>query len=59
MTTATQTTGKVTITPLVATLGFSPVPGSSFPGTQPMQTLSRPLTLTVMNTGTGPLNVSA
>ena len=50
--------GQVTITPLVATLGFSPVPGLSFPGTQPMQTLSRPLTLTVMNTGTGPLNVS-
>jgi hypothetical protein len=58
---ATDTTGtpKVTITPLVVTLSFSPSNGLTFAGTQPMQTLSSPQTLTVMNTGTGPLQISS
>ena len=58
---ATDTTGtpKVTITPLVATLSFSPSNGLAFAGTQPMQTLSSPQTLTVINTGTGPLQISS
>ena len=58
---ATDTTGtpRVTITPLVATLSFSPSNGLAFAGTQPMQTLSSPQTLTVINTGTGPLQISS
>ena len=49
----------MTITPLVATLSFSPSNGLAFAGTQPMQTLSSPQTLTVINTGTGPLQISS
>lgn len=58
---ATDTTGtpEVTITPLVATLSFSPSNGLTFTGIQPMQTLSSPQTLTVMNAGTGPLQISS
>ena len=59
MTTATQTTGKVTITPLVATVSVGPAGSQSFPGTQPMQTVSSPITLTITDTGTGPLQISS
>jgi hypothetical protein len=60
ITTATQAAGQVTITPLlVATLSFGPAAGLTFSGTQPMQTLSSPGSLTITNTGTGPLQVSS
>ncbi len=59
MTTATQTTGKVTITPLVATVSVGPAGGQSFPGTQPMQTVSSPISLTITDTGSGPLQISS
>ena len=59
MTTATQTTGKVTITPLVATVSVGPAGSQSFPGTQPMQTVSSPISLTITDTGTGPLQISS
>jgi len=57
---ATDTTGtpQVTITPLTAALSFSPGGGLTFPATQPMQTISAPQTLTIKNTGTGPLQIS-
>ena len=58
---AADTTGvpEVSITPLAASLSFSPTSGLSFPVTQPEQTLSPPLSLTVTNSGTGPLAITS
>jgi Glycine rich protein/Abnormal spindle-like microcephaly-assoc'd, ASPM-SPD-2-Hydin len=57
--TLTTNAAGVTITPLVAALSFSPVAGLSFPGTQPEQTLSASQSLTITNTGSGPLRISS
>jgi hypothetical protein len=57
--TVTGNAAGVTITPLIATLSFSPVAGLSFPGTQPAQTLSASQTLTINNSGSGLLRISS
>ena len=51
-------TPEVTVVPLVATVSYSPEAGLSFSGTQPIETISSPETVTIHNTGTGPLQIS-
>jgi hypothetical protein len=49
---------KVTATPSVAALSFSPHTGLTFSGAQPVQTLSSPRSLTIKDTGPRPLEIS-
>jgi hypothetical protein len=58
---AQDTTGtpQVTITPVAPALSYLPLAGLAFPGTQPQQTLSVPMALTITNWGTGPLQITS